>query len=71
MGAIRDALIRRTFPFWQRLGIHVRPVHFYEPIPDTTTLRDLWSQPSELVGVRMDVQRQLELLEQLASRWAN
>lgn len=58
--------IRKSFPFWQSLGIHVTPAHFYEPVPDTRTLRDdLWAKPSALVGVRMNGPKQLELLERV------
>ncbi len=62
-------IINRTFLFWQKLGVHVRPNHFYEPIPDTKKLRDLWSKPSDLVGVRLDAERQMELLEKFEASW--
>ena len=43
------------FRFWERHGFHVTPVHFYQPIPDTRTLRDsLWNRPSKLVGIDMN-----------------
>jgi hypothetical protein len=51
------------FPLWERMGVHVTPVHFYEPVPDTRELRsDLWSRTSELVGVDLSEDRQLQLL---------
>src|SRR5712691_6111169 len=51
------------FPLWERHGFHVTPVHFYQPIPDTRSLPEsLWSRPSELVGVDMNQQAQLNLL---------
>lgn len=57
---------RKLFPFFQRLGVHVTPVHFYEPIPDTRTLPDaLWETPSELVGVDLNAPAQLDLLAYL------
>ena len=40
-GAVRMCfhyLIVKTFSFWEKLGIHVTPVHFYQPIPDTRQL---------------------------------
>jgi len=44
-------------------GFHITPVHFYEPIPDTRTLKDeLWESESELVGIDMKTQEQLRLL---------
>lgn len=49
-----NAALRRftnkTFLFWQRLGVHVTPNHFDQPIPDTRTLKDdLWSRHSDLL----------------------
>ncbi len=59
---------RVTFPFWERLGLHVTPVHFYEPVPDTRMLpEDLWSTHSELAGIEMNEEAQLQLLERFAA----
>jgi predicted O-methyltransferase YrrM len=66
-GTILQKLISRTFLFWQRFGIHVRLNHFYEPIPDTRRFRDLWSKPSQMVGVHIDADCQLELLSRFAT----
>ena len=57
----------KTFPeifrLWERHGFHVTPVHFYQPIPDTRSLRQtLWDRPSELVGIDMNEATQLDLL---------
>lgn len=52
-----------VFPFWEKHGFHVTPVHFYQPIPDTRSLPDaLWKQPSDLVGINMNEATQLDLL---------
>ncbi|HEY2745671.1 MAG TPA: class I SAM-dependent methyltransferase [Polyangia bacterium] len=60
--------IRRSFPLWQRLGVHVVPNHFYFPIPDTRTLDDrLWEERSELPGIDMRAPAQLQLLSELAA----
>jgi predicted O-methyltransferase YrrM len=57
------ALARRTFSFWERLGLHVTPVHFYQPVPDTRELGpSLWERRSNLVGVDMAEAEQLVLL---------
>ena len=32
--------IKKSFPIWQRIGFHITPNHFYEPVPDTRTLKD-------------------------------
>ena len=57
----------KTFPeifrLWERHGFHVTPVHFYQPIPDTRSLRQtLWDRPSQLVGIDMNETTQLDLL---------
>jgi len=65
--AIRLA-VKKTFPVWERLGIHVTPNHFYEPIPDTRRLSDnLWTSPSALVGLQMNEEGQRRLLEAFSS----
>jgi len=68
-GAIRLA-VKKTFPVWERLGIHVTPNHFYEPIPDTRSLSDnLWTNPSALVGLQMNEEGQRRLLETFSSSY--
>jgi hypothetical protein len=52
-----------SFPVWQRLGIHVVANDHASPIPDTRTLPPtLWSARSELIGIDVNEERQLELL---------
>lgn len=69
-GALRR-ITKKTFPFWQRLGVHVTPRHFYEPIPDTERLRDdhLWSKHSKLVGIEIDEETQLQFLSLFVSKF--
>jgi hypothetical protein len=68
-GIIRSA-VKKTFPIWERFGIHVTPNHFYEPIPDTRSLGDnLWTNPSALVGLQMNEEGQRRLLEMFASNY--
>lgn len=63
-GILRD---RRYFKLWQSRGYHISDLHFYEPIPDIRTLKDdLWNKPSEMVGIDMNVERQLQLLDTFA-----
>jgi len=60
----------RLFPIAERLGIHLYPVHYYSQLPDTRDLRrryEQWYRRSDLPGLAMDVERQLELLEQLTA----
>lgn len=55
---------QKNFSFWERLGIHVTPNHYYFPIPDTRSLdEDLWRRRSTLVGLDVRSERFLELLD--------
>jgi Methyltransferase domain len=46
----------RLFRFWERMGLHVTPVHFYQPTPDTRNLNEkLWKSPSAMPGVQIDL----------------
>jgi len=68
---LKLAANRRYFEWWERAGYHLTPVHFYEPIPDTRALReDRWSRPSELGGVALNVDHQLEFLDLICKRFA-
>jgi hypothetical protein len=63
-----DSLVRKfaekTFAFWERLGIHLTPVHYYSPIPKVRSLRkQIWSEHSEMLGVDMNERAQLCLLD--------
>jgi hypothetical protein len=54
------------FSFWERQGLHLTPVHYSQPIPDTRTLDPaLWERPSELPGIDLREERQVELVQGL------
>jgi Methyltransferase domain len=54
---------RSLFEAWEAQGIHVTPVDYYQPIPDTRTLsEDAWERPSRLRGITMNESEQLRLL---------
>lgn len=56
-------LYELSFPYWQKLGFHIIPNHYYWPIPDTRKLKDvLWQKKSDLVGIEMNDKEQLEML---------
>jgi len=66
----RIAKDKRYFRLWERKGYHITPVHYYEPIPDTTTLKDdLWKKQSELVGININERLQINLLSLFSSRF--
>jgi hypothetical protein len=64
------SLIRRTFLLWERLGFHVTLNHFYQPVPELRMLKDaLWTKRSEMVGVDLREESQLELLGSFVKRF--
>jgi len=55
--------LHRTFFFWQSLGIHAVPIHFYYPIPDTRTFTDAtWTKRFTSTGLNWNEECQLDLL---------
>lgn len=65
-------IIKKTFYLWEMLGFHITPIHYYEPIPYTRELKDgLWDILSELPGIDMNEQRQVELLSVFSSKYSN
>jgi predicted O-methyltransferase YrrM len=63
-------MIKRTFRFWQSLGIHVVRNHYYQPVPDTRTLKDdLWIVPAEMPGIDFRDREQLALLSRFKEKY--
>lgn len=61
---------RQMFRFFERLGVHVTPRHFYSPLPDTGELRsrpEVFQRRSELPGIEMNEAGQLELLRRVVA----
>lgn len=66
LGRLKQAMFR----WCERAGVHVTPVHFYQPIPDTQRLPEaVWSRRSAMVGVDLREAAQLALAEEMATRW--
>ncbi len=60
--------IKKSFPFWQSLGLHIVANHFYEPIPDTRALRDFnFSKISTMDGININD----EAMHDLAKKFLN
>lgn len=54
----------KLFSFWEEGGFHITPVHFTSNVPDLRLLPDsIWQQSSELVGLDIKRDKQLQLLE--------
>lgn len=52
------------FRVWERMGFHLTPVHFYQPIPDTRDLsEELWSSRRPPAGIDVDLGAMATLLE--------
>lgn len=65
-----NRISKRLFEFWQKLGFHIIPNHFYYPVPDTRTLKDeLWQKNTELVGININEKFQIDLLSQFSIRF--
>ena len=61
---------RSRFEFFQRHGLHVVAAHYDSPVPDTRLLGDSWwTQESAMVGVDLNVDGQLRLLDVLAAQF--
>ena len=60
-----------NFSYWQSRGVHVVPVHFYQPIPDTRTLKpELWSRVADLPGLNLNDDHQFQLLDSFVSNYS-
>jgi predicted O-methyltransferase YrrM len=66
-----DVVTRQQyFELFQSRGWHVTPVRWDQPVPDTRGLGDeLWDRRSDLVGINLDVDGQLEFLEEICKRY--
>ncbi len=56
-------LWKKLFNVCEKLGFHITPNHYYQPVPDTRALKDvLWQKQSELVGININEEEQIKLL---------
>ena len=65
---IKDALKRLLFRFYKlgsRFGVHILPAHYYVAVPSIVELertRNEWQKKSEMPGLHIDLDEQLERL---------
>ena len=58
------------FRVWEKKEMHITPVHFYQPIPDTRTLEEgHWANVSELVGLEINDEGQKQILGKFSSTY--
>jgi len=65
---LRDFLFTKGFTFFEKFGVHVLPVHYYSPVPDTRELhRNLnrWYRQGTFTGVDFNIEEQLKLVDSL------
>lgn len=56
----------KGFTFFEKFGIHILPVHYYTPIPDTRLLfkkNSLWTKELSLEGVKLNIEENITFLE--------
>jgi hypothetical protein len=64
-------LRRRAFPALERAGLHLTPVGYSQPIPNTADLTDaIWQRRSELVGIDLRESQQLALVAELGEAFS-
>lgn len=72
MRRVRDAVAWRLFPFFEKLGLHLLPVRFDSPIPDTRELaaqRERFDETHPMTGIEIDLERQLRFVETTVKPW--
>lgn len=67
---MQGANYQKYFRLFEQEGIHITPVHFYVPIPDTRILgEELFQIDSNLPGIAMNDESQLDLLKKQFPRF--
>ncbi|NKB23707.1 MAG: hypothetical protein GKR87_04890 [Kiritimatiellae bacterium] len=67
---LQDKIWGTLFDVFEKFGIHILPVHYYTPIPDTRELRKTlknWYKKSPMQGVNLNEGSQLDLLNAFSS----
>src|SRR5215475_8716387 len=64
----KSSFLGDKFTFFEKFGIHVLPVHYYSPVPDTRELRknlDKWYREGNFTGIDFDMEGELRILDDL------
>lgn len=72
-GKIKDLLLSdKVFRFFQSHGVHIIKNYYYSPIPDISEFgKKLWNEESKLVGLELNIDRQLAFLEEVIPLYKN
>jgi predicted O-methyltransferase YrrM len=63
-------IINKTFSFWEKLGIHITPDHFYSTIPNVSNLDEsLWEKSLEVPGIDFNYAKQIDLISYLSKKY--
>lgn len=61
---------RKLFAYWQAEGMHIMPVSFYSPVPDTSKLPpSTWTKRSAMPGIDMNIGVQLHFLNAILPKY--
>lgn len=67
---LKKTIMTGLFYLCERIGFHITPVYYQMPIPDTRTLKEsLWQELSEMVGIDINEQYQIDMLSLFSSRF--
>jgi len=66
-GAVYDLY---NFRLWEKRGYHITPVHFYQPIPNTSELERTYPAPTRVPGIDLRPEFQVALLEETFPQFA-
>lgn len=72
MRTYMEKIIWRLFPYFQKFGIHIIPVHYYSPIPDTGKFnKEMFEKQYCMTGVDIDLESQMSLLLNVVKPYEN
>ncbi len=58
------------FTFWEQFGFHVTLSHFYEPIPEISSLdENVWNKKTKLIGIDINEEEQISLLNSFKNQF--
>lgn len=72
MNRLLERILWKLFPLFEKLGIHVLPVHFYSPVPDMRQLRKnmhLFNVEHPMYGIDMPHEDQIDFLRHVVKSY--
>jgi predicted O-methyltransferase YrrM len=69
---VTSRFVKKHFAFWEKMGIHITPCHFYEPVPILSELSDeIWKKKSECLGISINEEFQCNVLSEICGKYKN